>query len=544
MKNKNLHAKPDKRLIVLLILIIPLILSACSNHNVMNSRQQQYLITGQLRIVDSAAVHRQEPVTATSQQIAINTLPLETPSFNPEEYIIKFNQAVSVDYIKREILRNKGQVMQEISDGTIFKIKLPTPNSSYLIDSIQDNSLISYIEPDYLVFIQTVPNDPEYYRQWNLELLALSKTWNSYRGSADVIVAVLDTGILDKHPDLQGNIIAGYDFIDHDHKPIDTDPEFSHGTHVAGIIGALTNNQLGVAGINWQVKIMPVRIIGPDGSGNYSNLIAGIYWAVDHGANIINLSLAGTANSSSLKEAIEYAIKQGVTVVAAAGNNGTTPILYPARYPEVISVGAVGPTSRRAYYSNYGPNLDLVAPGGDDSVYSFPNTILSTAGYLEQGQKHQYTWAQGTSMATPHVSGLIALLYSVGINDPLYIQELLKSTADDLGQPGTDQEYGAGLININRALNLEDNPPENALLLSQSGIIARKQDQPVKEVLTSSDQQGKFSLQLTPGYWSISAQIDTNKNNQLDQGDYYGKVEELLVEGNRNLTIDLKPYHP
>ena len=542
MKSINLHTKPDRRLIFLLILIIPLILSACSNHKVINN-QQQYMITGQLRIVDSVAISRQEPVTATSEQIVINTLPLENPTFNPEEYIIKFNQAVSIDYIKREILRNKGQVMQEITEGTTFKIKLPAPNSSYLIDSIQGNPLISYVEPDYLVFIQTIPNDPEYYRQWNLELLDLSMTWNSYRGSGDVIVAVLDTGILDKHPDLQGNIIAGYDFIDHDHEPIDTDPEFSHGTHVAGIIGALTNNRLGVAGINWQVKIMPVRIIGPDGSGNYSNLIAGIYWAVDHGANIINLSLAGTANSTSLKEAIDYAIKQGVTVVAAAGNNGTTPILYPARYSEVISVGAIGPTSRRAYYSNYGPNLDLVAPGGDDSVFPFPNTILSTAGYMGQSQKHQYTWAQGTSMATPHVSGLIALLYSVGINDPLYIQELLKSTADDLGQPGPDQEYGAGLVNINRALNLEDNPPEN-LLFSQSVIIAHKQDQPAKEVLTSPDQQGKFSLQLTPGYWSISAQIDTNNNNQLDQGDYYGKVEELLVEGNRNLTINLRPYQP
>lgn len=398
--------------------------------------------------------HNKNSTLNTSKYHQLNTIPLETAALNQNKYIIRLNKNASIDYINKVILKNQGKVIKKVARNNTYQIKINKPNKRSLLKSLKNNSLINYLEADSKVYVQKIPSDPAYSKQWNLALLELDKTWEQIKDSRDITVAVLDTGILPDHPDLKDNIVDGYDFIDNDSDPTDTDPDFSHGTHVAGIIGAVTDNDTGIAGINWNIRIMPIRVIGSGGSGGYSTLISGINWAVDNGADIINLSLAGPVNSHSLKESINYAVENGVTVVAAAGNNGSTPLLYPARYPEVISVGAVGPTKKKAFYSNYGPNLDLVAPGGDDSITEKEHpTILSTAGqYSQDGVSHQYTWAQGTSMAAPHVSGLIALLYSSGIKDPLDIQELLKNTADDLGPAGIDDNYGAGLININRAL--------------------------------------------------------------------------------------------
>ncbi len=510
----------DKKVIIsFLLLFITLLATGCSNAQSSN----QIIVNGIVElpglietnsIVSKFINTHTETLATTNYTKQINTAPLRTANFNPEEYIVKFQEDMDINYIKETIFKGQAKVINMIAKD-MYKVKLENENNA-LINSLQNNPLISYIEPEYLVHIQAIPNDPAFLQQqWNLKILGLETTWDTVKGSQDITVAVIDTGILVDHPDLQGNITKGYDFIDDDNDPTDTDPDFSHGTHVAGIIGAVTNNNEGIAGINWNIKIMPIRVIGPGGSGGYSALIAGIHWAVDNDADIINLSLAGSVDSASLKDAVNYAVDHNVTVVAAAGNNGSSPILYPAQYPEVISVGAIGPNKERAYYSNYGPNLDIMAPGGDNSVSSHNyNTILSTAGFMNNGTPtYQYTWSQGTSMATPHVTGLIALLYSQGINTPEQVVSLIKDTADDLGIAGPDDQYGAGLININKALQISGQDDYNNDDSSENGqdiirIIATHHDTK-EQVTTSTDKRSrKFSLALTEGNWNIYASTE------------------------------------
>jgi len=531
----------DKKVIIsFLLLLITLLATGCSNAQSSN----QIIVNGTVELpglietnsLDSPSMSApRERLATTNNTKKINTTPLQTANFSPEEYIIKFHEDMDISYIEENIFKGQANVISSIAKD-MYKIKLNKKNNN-LINSLQNNPLIAYIEPEYLVHIQAIPNDPAFsQQQWNLKILGLETTWDSVKGSRDVTVAVIDTGILIDHPDLQGNIIAGYDFIDNDNDPTDTDPNFSHGTHVAGIIGAMTNNNEGIAGINWNIQLMPIRVIGPGGSGGYSALIAGIHWAVDNGADIINLSLAGSVDSASLKDAINYALDHNVTVVAAAGNNGSSPILYPAQYPEVISVGAIGPNKERAYYSNFGPNLDIMAPGGDNTVTSHNyNTILSTAGFMNNDTPtYQYTWSQGTSMATPHIAGLIALLYSQGINTPKQVDKLIKDTADDLGISGTDDQYGAGLIDINRALQIngqddysnDDGSGNNQGIIR---IIATHHDTK-EQITTSTDKTNrKFSLALTEGNWNIYASTE----------EYDGDIN-ISVPGDNNIIVRLQ----
>lgn len=526
-------------IIILALLSVSLLLTGCSNDS---TRQELFQIKGRVELSTLPAVmavqdlrprhpgqpDQREKLAINSVEENLFTLPLEAVQIKAREYIVKFNQDIDRAYLQKEILKGKGQILNRLRDN-IYKISLDDENRD-IIKKLEENPLVSYIEPEYLVHIQHIPNDPGYAKQWNLKLLNLETVWQNWSGSKDTIVAVIDTGILPGHPDLAGNIIPGYDFIDDDNDPTDTNKEFSHGTHVAGIIGAMTNNQQGIAGINWQVSIMPIRVIGKEGTGDYSALIAGIYWAVDNGANVINLSLAGSMDTIALREAIQYAVQHQVTVVAAAGNNGSSPILYPARYPEVISVGAVGPTRERAYYSNYGPELDLVAPGGDSSILTEKyNTILSTAGYMDNNTAvYQYTWAQGTSMAAPHVSASVALLYSAGITDPVEIQRLLRETADDLGSPGPDSFYGAGLLNIKRALAYTGWYEDDTSILVQA---INKTSGEKKSVFVDPVKRN-FTLTLARGPWTIKASYEN------ETGQYSGEID-ILIPADKEIVIKI-----
>ncbi|NLM98254.1 MAG: peptidase S8, partial [Halanaerobiaceae bacterium] len=465
----------------------------------------------------------------------VYTAPLQTAQFRAQEYIINFKQRISKNELEENILKNKGQIIKQISEN-MYKVKLADEDQDFIY-SLQKNPSIKYIEPEYLVHIQSIPDDPYYPEQWNLQRLALEKTWDNLKGREninDITVAVIDTGILPQHPDLKDNIISGYDFIDDDNDPVDTSEDFSHGTHVAGIIGAVGNNGIGVTGINWNVKIMPVRVIGPDGSGEYSTLISGIHWAVDNGADIINLSLAGPVDSKALRDAVKYAVERKVTIVAAAGNNGSSPVLYPAQYPEVIGVGAVGPSNERAYYSNFGPGLDLVAPGGDNSLIDYScNTILSTAGYISGDTiKYQYSWAQGSSMAAPHVSGIVSLLYSIGIDNPVDIKRILKETADDLGTEGIDDYYGAGLVNINNALKYPGHDYSRGEIYDDENniiVLAKNNDNGEQKMVYADQSNYNFSISLSRGSWTLTAYYR----------DYSGQ-KTITVPGDNNIVIELK----
>lgn len=296
---------------------------------------------------------------------------------------------------------------------------------------------IQYIEEDLNgLSILNAPNDPYLSFQYGLELINAPAGWKYEKGSSRVTIAVLDTGVDLVHQDLAGKLVAGYNFVAGNEIPQDDN---GHGTGVAGICAAVTDNGAGIAGVSWGASIMPVKILDSSGNGNFVRAAQGIIWAVDHGAQVINLSLGGYTSSSLLEDAINYAIQKGVVVVAASGNQGIDLITYPARYDGVISVGSVDQDSQRSSFSNYGPELDVVAPG---------SAIFSLSGL------GSYSYISGTSAAAPFASGLVALLLSAKENSYLKIGNQICRSSLDLGAQGRDDQYGCGLIQVDKAIKL------------------------------------------------------------------------------------------
>ena len=248
------------------------------------------------------------------------------------------------------------------------------------------------------------------------------------------MIAIIDTGIDFGHPEFSGRILSGYDFENEDSNPQDDN---GHGTHVAGIAAGAGNNGTGIAGICWDAQIIPVKVLDHSGDGTYGNVARGIIWAVDQGAEIINLSLGAAYESQTLQDAVNYALDNGVVLVAASGNDGVEGVYYPAAYQGVIAVGAVNQNNQHAYFSNYGPQVALAAPG--QSIYS---TNYGSG----------YSYKSGTSMAAPMVTGSIALISEVFGYSPASSLFILEDTAQDLGIPYKDEMYGYGLIRLDRAV--------------------------------------------------------------------------------------------
>lgn len=275
--------------------------------------------------------------------------------------------------------------------------------------------------------------DPLRERQWNLDALDVATAWPLTTGRG-VTVAVLDSGVAGTHPDLTGALVPGINTRGDrgDRSAPDTDDN-GHGTHVAGIIAARAGNGTGGSGVAPDATIMPVKVLGPDGTGWLSDVTEGIIWATDHGASVINLSLGGP-DADVMAPAVQYAQRHGVTVVAAAGNEGSTSPSYPAALPGVLSVAALDQHRELATYSNRGGTIDFTAPG---------SAIVSTV-------PGGYETMSGTSMAAPQVSGVVALLRSVSpVADPL---ASLQVGVTDLGSPGRDDRYGHGMVNAARSV--------------------------------------------------------------------------------------------
>jgi len=304
------------------------------------------------------------------------------------------------------------------------------------------------------------PDDPLFKFQWNLQAIQAPSAWAVSRG-AGVTVAVLDTGVAYENrgayrraPDLAGGrFVAGRDFVGGDAHPDDVPPRDgrrSHGTQIAGIIAATANNGIGGTGVAPEADIMPIRVLEPDLQGSAQTIAKGLRFAADHGADVANLSIAGPSRARVLKDAVDYASSKGVTIVAAAGNDGGTAVSWPAAYPRVIAVGAIGRNQKRAYYSNSGPALDLVAPGGageaGDAGYGPPDGVVAQT--LKGGPADFcFCFTASTSAAAAHVSGVAALLVGSGrATSPDEVRATLVSSARDLGVSGRDPEYGAGLV--------------------------------------------------------------------------------------------------
>jgi serine protease len=457
---------------------------------------------------------------------------------------------------------------------------------------------VEYAEPNYISYALKTPNDTAYVAQWHYKAMNLENTWGVVDGTAaPVTVAVVDTGSSD-HPDLQNTFVGGYDFISDqteagDGDARDADPHDLggdsgyHGSHVAGTIAAQTNNAKGVAGVNWGAKVVPVRVLGVNGSGSGADIAAGIQWAagihVDgvpdnpNPAKVINLSLGGNRTCSQSEQQLYTSIKaKGVIVVVAAGNEDDNANNHaPASCKDVITVGATGPQGARAPYSNYGPRIDIMAPGGDTKQTfsvggkTYPAGVLSTL--IDTDGTPVYGFYQGTSMATPHVAGLVSLMLS---RDPSLsfdtVLARLKAassalTATTCNRPSAG-DCGAGLVDALKAVNASGTnppppgpppppPPTTGKLETYVAALRCAQanncnlfdtDGSVIVVVQANSSQVPFKLSgMKAGTYIAAGWQDVNGNQKVDTGEPFGFVINPVVIGDSQnlagLVIRMKP---
>jgi serine protease len=300
---------------------------------------------------------------------------------------------------------------------------------------------------------KTFPNDACFKYQWHMQAIRMPAAWKQGNGKG-AVVAVIDTGVTKVGDLADTKFVAGYNFIANNANAAD---DHGHGTHVAGTIAESTNNKLGVAGVAYGATIMPLKVLSAQGSGSMGGIAQSIRWAADHGANVINMSLGGGRAMAPLARAVTYAHDKGVVIVAAAGNDGRGSVSYPARYPGVIAVAATQRDDATTFYSNWGPEIDIAAPGGmtrgDPKGGVLQHTIVP--GNIS---KTDYLWFMGTSMASPHVAGVAALVVGAGVKKPAAVEEILLSTTRkpggrDAGASGRiDDHYGAGIVDAAAAL--------------------------------------------------------------------------------------------
>jgi hypothetical protein len=313
----------------------------------------------------------------------------------PDRLVVGFEENASSTTMSAVIEDVDGTVKSSLPAIDASVIEVQDGQTSEAIASLEAAPSVEYVEPEVLLEATDVsPNDSLWSQQWGPKLVRAPAAWEATRGSASVVVAVLDTGVDAGHADLRGAVVPGFDLVNNDTNPNDDN---GHGTAAAGIIAARTNNLQGEAGVCWNCAIMPVKVLGANGSGTTSAIASGILWAVDHGADVINLSLGGTGTTTALADAVAHAESEGVVVVAAAGNNGNTTRFYPAAYPQVISVAGTDSSDSRYDWSNYGSWVQVAAPGCN---------VAPDAG-------GGYVNFCGTSSATPVVSGIAGLAYSL-----------------------------------------------------------------------------------------------------------------------------------
>lgn len=324
-------------------------------------------------------------------------------------------------------------------------------NKEDILKQLQNDPSIEYIEPNYIrrILINdfysrknvSMVNDPRRIEQYALDKLKAEQTWKISSGE-NVIVAIIDTGIDINHPDLKDRIVQGYSTVVGVKSPIDDN---GHGTHVAGIIGATSNNKIGIAGIAPLCKLMPIKVLSREGAGNDASISEGIIWAVDHGASVINMSLGGPGESKTLLNAIQYALKKNVVVVSAMGNDSQNIKNYPAAYQDVIAVGSSDKNDNWSEFSNFGDWICVNAPGSE-ILSTFPTYQVELNDY---GFTKEYAILDGTSQAAPYISGVIALLQNKFKGKISYKEVIRKiqDGVDDLGTPGFDPKFGYGRIN-------------------------------------------------------------------------------------------------
>lgn len=319
-------------------------------------------------------------------------------AYAPDQILVRFKPGATPEAKAAVHAKLGGQVIQVIPRIEVQVVRIPAGRVPEFVKAYLAEELVEFAEPDYIAIAYYVPNDPGYANQWALPKIRAPEAWDLTKGSSTIRIAILDTGIDQDHEDLKAKIVANMNFT----TSRTVDDRHGHGTHCAGIAAAVTDNGKGVAGVGFHTSLMNVKVLGDNGSGQYSWIANGIIWAADNGAHVISMSLGGSSSSTTLQQAVAYAYNKGAVLVAAAGNSNTSSPSYPAYYEQCIAVAATDQNDAKASFSNYGSWVDIAAPGV--SIYStlpnHPNRIGT----------RNYGSLSGTSMATPHVAGVAALI--------------------------------------------------------------------------------------------------------------------------------------
>lgn len=454
----------------------------------------------------------------------------DTPAFAPDQILVKFKGGTDAA-TQAEIHRKYGgAVVAEIRQLGVKVIRVPASSVPRKVSAYRGERAVEFAEPDFIAEAIGVPDDPYFSNQWGLIQVQAPQAWDTTTGSDSIKIAILDTGVDQNHEDFASKIVANRNFT----SSRTVDDLYGHGTHVAGIAAAATNNGIGVAGLGYSSVIMNVKVLDDKGSGYYSWVASGITWAADNGAKVINMSLGGSSSSSALAAAVDYAWNNGVVVVAAAGNSGTSAPSYPAYYANCIAVAATDRNDAKASFSNYGSWVDVAAPGV--SIYStLPNHRNKIGGT-------NYGSLSGTSMATPFVAGLAGLVWSTsyGTNNG-NVRDRIQTTADQAGSMWSS--YGIKRINACNAVASATPPPDTTP--PETSILTKPAD-PTNSASASFTWTGNdnitptaslvYSYQLDGSGWSGFASATTTSYSSLAEGSHTFEVKAQDLAGNEDST--------
>ena len=353
------------------------------------------------------------------------------PDFKTGELLVKFRPGAEV-FGWAVTAAYDGKIVETIPRIGFYRIELPKGKTlGEATEFFRSQPSVEYAEPNYIRHAFMTPNDTLFGQQWNLQKISAPTGWDVHQVNKKVIIAIVDTGISNTHPDLAKTQIPGKDFVNNDNDPNDDN---GHGTHCAGIAASTGNNFFGTIGVGFNSILLPVKVLDSQGSGSDSNVANGIIWAADNRAKVISLSLGGPSYSQAMQDAVTYATSRGCVVVAAAGNSPTPNPQYPAFFEECIAVASTDANDAISYFSTFGTWVDTAAPG-ENVVSTFINNGFATY--------------SGTSMSAPQVAGLAALLFSqLGISSQVAtIRSRIVGNCDAIGSV-----TGMGRINVRKAL--------------------------------------------------------------------------------------------